>query len=77
MAESTYDALKNRGSNVDAQVDAAVNGPAAPAAKPVPVRSTTNPDNNLPDNDSVFHKVARGFGTVKSVFSGGNPKLDK
>ena len=50
--QSTYDSLKNAGTDIDAKVDQMT------SAKPI-VRGTTNPDNNLPA--SAFHSVSRDF----------------
>ena len=74
---STFDTLKNRGAQLDAQEAAAMGtppaapapaaAPAAPvaapavAAKPAIVRGTANPDNNLPQTEGIFHKALRMF----------------
>jgi hypothetical protein len=52
--QSTYDTLKNAGTDMDAKVDQMT------GAKPI-VRGTTNPDNNLPA--TAFHTGVRNFGT--------------
>ncbi len=63
-------ALSNRANSVDDQVDSAMrpSNAAVPAPQPpsatrvMPVsQGTHNPDNNLPDNEGVFHKIFRRF----------------
>jgi hypothetical protein len=53
--QSTYDTLKNRGTDQMAQADRMSTGKA-----PIQYKAQ-NPDNNLPQDDGIFHRVARMF----------------